>query len=141
VASALAGQATADEDTKRSFTPVPGATAQISAAGQAVTVTTKTPRGVKRQHISFDTEHSLVLNVDDYNFDSHRDFAVSHIDDGMGTYTIYEIYVYSKREDKFVQLHPSCGESFVNIVLVKKRRQLINSYMTPNGWNTCVTTY
>lgn len=64
---------------------------------------------------------------------------MSHIDDGMGTYTIYKIYVHSKREDMFVKLRPSCGGDFINIILAKKKRQLINSYMTPDGWETCVT--
>lgn len=34
------------------------------------------------------------MQVDDFNFDGVKDFAVSQVDDGMGTYDYYRIFVY-----------------------------------------------
>lgn len=51
------------------------------------------------------------------NFDVYKDFSVSYIDSGMGTYTLYRILVYDNTGDKFVEITPKCGDQFINVVL------------------------
>jgi hypothetical protein len=120
-----------------SFAPMCGVSTDVVAIGPEVTVTVKKGSDVKTEKIQVETEKNLKLSVDDYNFDGHPDFAISHIDDGMGTYTIYQIYIYSPKENKFVLLSPKCGDEFVNMVVSKKKRTLTNSYMVENEFKTC----
>jgi hypothetical protein len=61
--------------------------------------------------------------VVDYNFDGYKDFSVSHIDDGMGTYTIYDVFLYSPKGNGFVAVLPRCGDMFNNILVNKKFAQ------------------
>lgn len=45
------------------------------------------------------------LEVNDYNFDGFTDFASFHTDDGMGVYTIYEIFIYNPKTKQFDNLN------------------------------------
>ena len=76
-----------------SFSPSCDVQAEVVADGQKVTVTVKKNDEVATDAIQIETEKKLQLAVDDFNFDGHSDFSISHTDDGMGTYTISEIYV------------------------------------------------
>lgn len=41
------------------------------------------------------------LELNDYNFDGFTDFACFHTDDGMGVYTIWQIYIFNPKTKKF----------------------------------------
>lgn len=124
-----------------SFPPMRGVWADVVANGHEVTVTVKKGSAVSAEKIQVATEKNLKLIVNDYNFDGHPDFAISHIDDGMGTYTIYQRYIYSPKENKFNLLPPKCGDEFINVVMSRKRRTLTNSYMVDNQLRTCRVKY
>lgn len=51
------------------------------------------PQGETTATIVVKTGQRLKVEVEDYNFDGHEDFAISHRDDGMGTYRMYQVYV------------------------------------------------
>lgn len=124
-----------------SFWPTPKVRAEISAKGREVSVTLKNGSYVTTKKIQVETEKSLKLLVDDYNFDGYPDFSISHVDDGMGTYTIYQLYVYSAKENKFNMLQPQCGDEFINIVVSRTKRSLTNSYFSENELKTCTVKY
>jgi hypothetical protein len=124
-----------------SFAPMCGVATEVVANGQEVTVTVKKGSDVTTEKIQVETEKNLKLTVNDYNFDGHSDFAISHIDDGMGTYTIYQIYAFSPKENKFNLMSPKCGDEFINVVISKKKRLLTNSYMVDNQFKTCTMKY
>jgi hypothetical protein len=129
------------ENEKLTFSPEPGISVQIQTDGQKVTLDITNEKKVTTQAMEIETEKSLKLITDDYNFDGHSDFSVSHLDDGMGTYKIYQIYIYSNKDKKFHALQPKCGDEFINISLSKKNRSLINSYYANNQLKTCATKY
>jgi phosphate-selective porin len=121
--------------------PEPGISAEVRTNGQEVTVTIKKGKSLIADKIEIETEKSLKLASDDYNFDGKEDFSISHLDDGMGTYTISQIYIYSSKNKKFEVLRPECGDEFINIVVSKKNRSLTNSYISDNQFKTCTVRY
>ena len=119
------------------FAPAPGVKATLTVRDQQVEITVTGPRGRSTETIPFDTEQPLRINVADYNFDGHRDFSVSHVDDGKGTYDLYDIYVYAPKTGKFERLAPTCGEDFINVRLDRKRRALVNTRVENFRFTTC----
>ena len=114
-----------------SFSPARGIDVAVTNAGQVVS-----------EEIVVETEKKIKVNLADYNFDGHMDFSLSHTDDGMGTYQVYQIYVFSPAEHKFVQLTPKCGDEFINVVLSKpSQRTLTNSYVSQNQFKSCKAKY
>jgi hypothetical protein len=109
------------------FSPMTGVKATVTVHEQQVEVTVTGPRGRTTETLPFETEQPLRINVEDYNFDGHRDFSVSHLDDGKGTYDLYDIYVYSPKSGRFERLAPTCGDDFINVRLDRKHRALINT--------------
>ncbi len=125
-----------------SFSPKPGTIAHLSVNQNAVMVTLIGGAATTVERIDIETEKKVTARVADYNFDGYQDFSLSHLDDGMGTYRIYQIYVFSSAEKKFVQLKPNCGDEFINVTLSKpEQRRLFNYYFSDNGLKTCAVTY
>jgi hypothetical protein len=115
------------------FSPAPGLEVRLQSGFQQVELS----YDGHSETIAVDTEKPLRIKVADYNFDGHLDFSISHVDDGMGTYDLYDIYVYAPKEKKFVLLQPKCGDAFINVALAKRERALINSYMVQGRYKTC----
>lgn len=91
--------------------------------------------------IAIETKKPVAIKVDDYNFDGYQDFSISSIDEGMGTYRIYRIFIYSASRHEFVEIRPACGDDFINVRLTKKTRTLTNSYFSDNVIKTCTQKY
>ncbi|MDQ6528852.1 hypothetical protein [Flavobacterium sp. LHD-85] len=78
------------------------------------------------------TEKPSHLEINDYNFDGFSDFAVFHTDDGMGVYTIYQIFVYDSKAKQFESLkfpsnfNPKC-DMFCDIKVDKTKKILTSS--------------
>jgi hypothetical protein len=87
------------------------------------------------------TEKKVNVTIADYNFDGYKDFSLSHIDDGMGTYTKFRIFVYSPKASNFVELVPECGGEFINVVRSDKKRRLTNSYFVDHQMKSCNKKY
>ncbi len=120
-----------------SFTPESKIFAKLTVNEQDVSLTVKNGDRITAETIHIDTEKTLKLEVKDYNFDGRKDFSISHIDDGMGTYRIYQIYVFSPQQKKFVPLQPKCGDEFINVVISDKKRTLTNSFFSDNQVKSC----
>jgi hypothetical protein len=133
--SVAARAGTADPATV--FTPAAGVKATLTVRDQHVEVTVAGPRGRSTESLPFETEQPLRIKVDDYNFDGHEDFSVSHVDDGKGTYDLYDIYVYAPKTGRFERLAPTCGDDFINVRLDRKRRALINTRVENFRFTTC----
>lgn len=123
------------------FAPATGVKATLTVHEQQVEVTVTGPRGRSTDTLPFETEHPLRVNVEDYNFDGHKDFSVSHLDDGKGTYDLYDIYVYAPKSGKFERLVPTCGEDFINVRLDRTRRALINTRVENYRFTACRMTF
>src|ERR1035437_3274457 len=50
------------------------------------------------------TGKQLNITIEDYNFDGFKDFSYCHIDDGTGTYFIYQIFIYNPKTNQFAKL-------------------------------------
>ncbi|MFD2941069.1 XAC2610-related protein [Flavobacterium notoginsengisoli] len=72
------------------------------------------------------------LEINDYNFDGFTDFASYHTDDGMGVYTIYQIFVFNPITKQFDSLQfpsnfsPKC-EMFCDVKVDKIKKTLTSS--------------
>lgn len=120
-----------------SFSPESKIFATLKINKQDVSVILTKGDLVTTETIHVDTEKTLSLEVKDYNFDGRNDFSISHIDDGMGTYRIYQIYVFSPQQKKFIPLQPKCGDEFINAVISDKKHTLTNSFFSDNQIKTC----
>jgi hypothetical protein len=72
------------------------------------------------------------LEINDYNFDGFTDFASFHSDDGMGVYTIYQIFIFNPKTKKFDPLkfptnyNPKC-DMFCDVKVDKIKKTLHSS--------------
>lgn len=72
------------------------------------------------------------LEINDYNFDGFTDFASFHTDDGMGVYTIYEIFIFNPKTKQFDRLNfpsdfnPKC-DMFCDVKVDKIKKTLTSS--------------
>ncbi|MYN20593.1 hypothetical protein GTP81_28015 [Rugamonas sp. FT107W] len=106
--------------------------ASLVVHAHEVEVSVSGAQGESKETIGVETEKNLKIKVEDYNFDGHKDFSISHVDDGMGSYDVYQVYVYSVEQRKFIPLAPQCGDEFINLVVNKRSRTLVNSYVLNN---------
>lgn len=87
----------------------------------------------------FENERPLHIEVGDYNFDGHEDFAVWHLDDGMGVHKIYRIFLYTPGQKTFEEALSRCGDTFINVRRDLKRRRLLSTHWSDNTPMSCVT--
>lgn len=79
--------------------------------------------------------------TEDYNFDGYKDFAAYRTDDGMGVYTIYQIFIYNPANRLFRELkipansNPECDE-FCDVQINKKRKTLQSGCRGGARWHT-----
>lgn len=72
------------------------------------------------------------LEINDYNFDGYTDFASFRTDDGMGVYTIYQIFIYNPKTKSFESLefptnyNPKC-DMFCDVKVDKIKKTLTSS--------------
>lgn len=87
------------------------------------------------------TDKEMHLVTEDYNFDGYTDFAVYRTDDGMGVYTIYQIFIYNPSNKQFKKLkiplnsNPECDE-FCDVRVNKKRKIFHSSCRGGAKWHT-----
>lgn len=86
------------------------------------------------------TGKEMHLEVADYNFDGYQDFACYRTDDGMGVYTIYQIFLYERINEQFKLLqipsvyNPNCDE-FCDIKIDKKNKTMQSSCRAGARWH------
>lgn len=87
------------------------------------------------------TDKEMHFVTEDYNFDGYKDFAVYRTDDGMGVYTIYQIFIYNPVNKQFKKLkiplnsNRECDE-FCDIQVNKKRKTFQSSCRGGAKWHT-----
>jgi hypothetical protein len=123
------------------FSPTKGVEATLVLEGSTLNVAVKGETNNESRTIDFQAENELHLQIDDFNFDGAKDFAVRQLDDGMGTYDYYRVFIYQARTGTFEELRPDCGDGFVNLRVDKKRKALLSTYWGVNGPEQCVTRF
>ncbi|MFB9077748.1 XAC2610-related protein [Flavobacterium procerum] len=87
------------------------------------------------------TDNRTNIEVEDYNFDGYKDFSVYHTDDGMGVYTVYQIFIYNPATAQFKEVKmPSdsaakCGE-FSDVEINKKNKTFESTCRGAAQWHT-----
>lgn len=72
------------------------------------------------------------LETNDYNFDGFTDFASFHTDDGMGVYSIYQIFIFNPQTQQFdllefpTNFNPKC-DMFCDVKVDKTKKTLTSS--------------
>ena len=123
------------------FNPTKNVEAMLVLEGSMLTVAVKSETQSESQTIAFQAENELHVQIDDFNFDGAKDFAVWQIDDGMGTYTIHRIFVYQPEASFFKELAPACGDDFTNLRVEREKRTLLSTYWKMNEPMLCVTNF
>ncbi|MGF6283951.1 XAC2610-related protein [Pseudomonas silensiensis] len=123
------------------FSPTKNVEATLVLEGSMLTVTVKNEAHNDSRTIDFQAENDLHVQINDFNFDGVKDFAVSQIDDGMGTLDYYRIFVYQPNSSSFEELQPDCGDGFVNLRIERKRKALISTCWEMNVPKQCVTRF
>jgi hypothetical protein len=121
------------------FNPTKNVEATLMLEGFMLTVAVKSDAHNESRTIAFQAENELHVQIDDFNFDGEKDFAVWQIDDGMGTYTIHRIFVYRPEARIFKELTPACGDDFVSLRVEHDKRTLLSTYWEMNEPKLCVT--
>ena len=123
------------------FEPKCGISASVTLEGQQLSYEVRKGDSTSAGALTLETEKTVRVTVADYNFDGYQDFSASHTDDGMGTYTLFHIFVYEPKTNNFVALRPKCGDEFINVVVNPKKRTLTNSYFADNRMKSCSAKY
>lgn len=122
------------------LSPTATTRATLSINGHSVTFDVVAPKTEGHHgNIDIDTENPIHLVVDNYGFDDRKGFSIWSIDEGMGIYTIHRIFLYSETLATFVEVHPACGDQFINLEVDKKRRRFISTYYEDNVPKSCIT--
>ncbi|WP_350437369.1 XAC2610-related protein [Pseudocitrobacter faecalis] len=94
-------------------------------AGKQVNIENVDVSSGKKNHITFE----------DYNRDGYKDFSIWHLDEGMGTYKIYRLFIFSPPDKNFKEIKPTCGDDFVNLRI--EGHDLINMIYDDNIPKPC----
>jgi hypothetical protein len=82
------------------------------------------------------TDKKSTISIQDYNFDGYKDIGVWHMDDGMGTYTFWEIFIYNPVTKQLKSLKFDPMAEFLcelNDILIDKKHKTIISKCFENG--------
>ncbi|WP_248742397.1 MULTISPECIES: XAC2610-related protein [unclassified Pseudomonas] len=123
------------------FSPTKGIEATLVLEGSKLSVAVKGEMHNESRTIDFEAVNELHVQIDDYNFDGAKDFAIWQLDDGMGTYDYYRVFIYQVKTGTFEELQPDCGDGFVNLGVDKKRKALLSTYWEMNIPKQCVTRF
>lgn len=123
------------------FSPIQGTEATLALEGGTLVLSVANDGRSESRTITFEAESELQVQIDDFNFDGVKDFAVWQVDDGMGTYTIHRIFAYQPNTGTFQELQPDCGDGFVNLRVDGKHKALISTYWEMNAPKQCTTRF
>lgn len=123
------------------FSPTQGVETTLVLKGSTLNVAVKGETHNKSRTVDFEAVNELHMQFDDFNFDGAQDFAIWQLDDGMGTYDYYRVFIYQARIGTFEELQPDCGDGFVNLRVDKKRKVLLSTYWEMNITKQCVTRF
>ncbi|WP_232519460.1 XAC2610-related protein [Pseudomonas koreensis] len=110
------------------FSPTKGVDATLVLEGSKLDIAVKRETHSESRTIDFEAVNELHVQIDDFNFDGDKDFAIWQLDDGMGTYPYYRVFIYRAKTGTFEELQPDCGDGFVNLRVDKKRKALLSTY-------------
>jgi hypothetical protein len=123
------------------FSPTQGAEVTLTLEGSSLALSVTNDGHSESRTITFEAESELRVQIDDFNFDGVKDFAIWQVDDGMSTYNIHRIFVYQPKTGTFQELQPDCGDGFVNLRVDGKRKALISTYWEMNVPKQCTTRF
>jgi hypothetical protein len=123
------------------FSPAKGVEATLILEGSTLNVALKNAAHSESRTIDFQAEKPLHMQIGDFNFDGMKDFSVWQIDDGMGTYSYFRVFIYQPETNRFEEAKPDCGDGFVNLRVDKKRKALLSTYWGMDGPEQCITRF
>lgn len=121
-----------------SFTPEDGVRAEITVLGNVVDVYTNDGSSERRQRLEIETEKPIQVKIDDYLFNGRLGFALKYIDEGMGVFTLYRVFVYTETNG-FEEIFPRCGDEFINLKINKRKKILVSTYFQDQKPIMCIT--
>ena len=135
----LVGPALAIGDAEMTFSPDQNSKTHIQVRDSEIRYRLSVGADVVNGNIPHEVEKASHITIDDYNFDDKEDFSVWHFDEGMGSYKIFRIFVFSAQGNKFEEIFPSCGDEFINLETNKKKKVLYCTVLQGNIPKRCTT--
>ncbi len=89
------------------------------------------------EDIDVSSEKKNHIILEDYNRDNYKDFSVWHVDEGMGKFKIYRLFIFSQTENKFNEIKSTCGDDFIDVRI--NGEYLINTFYDDNAPKSCAT--
>lgn len=93
----------------------------------------------KNVYTNIDSTVPVHLEVADYDFDGNLDFSIWSFDAGMRTYKVYRIFLFSSRDEGYLEARPRCGDEFMNVELDIKHQVILSTYFEANVPRLCRT--
>ena len=118
-----------------------GISAKVEVDSQNIFISIKEKNDVIFQKIVTDIQKKITLHSEDYNFDGFDDFSFSYFDEGQGTFFISRVFLYSPSDKGFYEIHPACGDEFINLKVDKKSKTLISVFFKENSPRLCKTKF
>lgn len=130
--------AEASNETKN-FSPTPTTSATLTLSEDRVTYNIFSQELKNHGSVIIETEKKAHIEISDFNFDGKKDFSVWYTDDGMGTYTIHRVFLYSPKTLEFLEHFPQCGDEFINLKIDTAKKLIKSTYYKDNTPETCKT--
>ena len=121
------------------FEPEKGTQATIAINDKMVSYRLTSSKLVQEESFLVDTEKSIHISIDDYNFDGKQEFSVWYMDDGMGIYPIHRVFLFSPSNNKFIEIRPRCGDEFINLKVNRRKKTLTSTYYENNIAKPCTS--
>lgn len=96
-------------------------------------------RLIQEKTIHLDSEKEIKILIDDFNFDGKKDFSIWHNDEGMGSYKIFRIFIFTDKNHDFNEIHPACSDNYIDVRIDKQKKEIISSYLDDNQVKKCIT--
>jgi hypothetical protein len=121
------------------FSPMVGVDVKSRVEGSNLIYLVSTNEEQASNIVTFDTEKKIHMEISDFNFDGYSDLAAWHIDDGMGNFSVFRVFIFSPSTRKFTEYFPACGDQFLNLKLEQLSKKIISTYFEDNIPALCET--
>ncbi|WP_405119434.1 hypothetical protein [Pseudomonas leptonychotis] len=121
------------------FSPMAGVDVKSRTEGSNLIYLVSTNEKQTSNRVKFDTVKKLHMESSDFNFDGYSDLAAWHIDDGMGNFSVFRVFIFSPTTTNFTEYFPACGDQFLNLKREQLSKKIISTYFEDNIPALCET--
>ncbi|CAA6808501.1 MAG: Unknown protein [uncultured Thiotrichaceae bacterium] len=114
------------------FSPFPGFQTSVTTQDDKVLAITNGNAQVLVENISVIPEYAQETWVEDYNFDNHKEIAVSTSIDKVGEDELYHIFRWNPLANRFDRMN--FYSKLSNLEIIEARQEIRSSYLSDKYW-------